>query len=446
MANNSQTGLQTHGLQRVEIKDSLFVGNTFSGFDARDTNHIEISGSLFQENRRGIQIDRSESVTLEYTNSVRNGDNPNSSTQAGLSVRRVDVVNVTGGHFSSNFGDGIVGEEIGSAKFHGINASGNRRSGVSIRAVAELENHDGNFYQNRRNGFDLTSRSVDLRTNVDVAFYGGWFAENDIGFAARSVQDLVLKDVLVENNYSGLSVNASDNVGINGSYFSNNEFIGLRIVDVDRVKIIDVVADSNVIGLAADRGRHWTVANSWFKGGDWGVIASGITSRLDFKNVVAIENVVGASISDTTMFKIRDGHFSNNQSDAIRINNVPTTIAYRAFARNNGGHGVAASTGQSASLQFVGGLFQGNGANGIDVRTTTDQASQLNFWATDVVALGNTGSGVNLALRSPMGETSRANIQFERGYYARNGQHGIAWSGDVVTACDRHCRVALCCF
>ncbi len=337
----------------VTIDNSKFTRNEFaSGAKIRAKKSVAISNSDFsnpsatsgmQDN--GLDITSGGSVSLFNVLA-------NNNRQAGANINVGDRVTIVQSVFSGTkstdssgrifYGYGLQIVTPGIIDLDTVTASDNFLWGASLNAGGDV---------------NIAKSTFNANTTNSPGFI------DDTGLLVTSGGNVSLQEVLANNNrLIGATIDATGDVSINNSSFSNNngvtlvngttkyDGVGLQVTTPGNIFINMVTASNNtVVGAHLEAGADVIVSASDF---------SNQTSASPTPIGRGLEVISGGDIFLDTVT------LNNNQSFGANLQATGDAYLESVTATGNGGDGV---TSQATCAHVIGGTFSGNGGYGLNI-------------------------------------------------------------------------------
>jgi Ca2+-binding RTX toxin-like protein len=387
---------------------------TASGFIGNLITTLNIQGGTFNMNQgQGINLSNVLAGTLANTAAIMNQSD-------GLRLANNTAITVSNSSFNSNTGFGIHGDTGQTLSLTNVTANSNAAGNLNL--------------VNFQNG-PLTSVSVANSTFNTSA--------NGSGIVIANSGIIAFNTVTANGNFvRGASVVGVQAFGDTAGTYSNNRDGGLRIGDINTgVTLVRTTADGNDAndngvgdGLVVEdvNGDNISInGNLVIQGGRFrgtqvtpqrtGVNIGRVNGSVTLENSTGPVQTMevtgnrnfGAVLTNVLSATFTNGTYSNNGDDGIRLTNVGSAALTNLTVNNNSGVGFADGL-QAAnldSLSVTGSSFNTNGRDGLNL---------VNVGAvtlTSVTATANRGDGADV--------TNTGDVTVNNGNYSSNLGNGF---------------------
>lgn len=356
--------------------DPPSAGGVLTGVTVRNV-------TLQQFNTTGLDAIDAENLTIADVGLFDNGD-------AGIDVR--DATNVTlqatntSGH-TGEFAAGVTATNVTNLHIERATAVANNGSGVGVASSRRVTVTSGQFVDNLESGlevFDTTNLTV--RTTNASAQTGAIARGVDLD----TVTNATIADTLaINNNGTGIEVGGSSGVTATNVTATDNLAGGTLAFESDGV----VVQDSTFLRNGDDGFFAFNSTDVTVRATNASLQTASLATGVGFLNVsgITVGNVTALGNNGTGIQTVRSGDIL---VDGVRaVENVEQGVG--VFNATNA---TVRATNASAQTGVL--------ARGVDFDTVTDGA------ITDVTALGNNGTGVDIrdsAAVSARNVTARTN-------------------------------------
>jgi len=356
--NSNGSGAELDAGGNVTIDNSKFIGNRTSGatIRSRGTGGVAISNSEFsnpslatvlhgRSQIDGLDITSAASVSL--FNVLATGNR-----WVGANITAGDRVTIVQSDFS--------GTKSINGTFHGYGLQVVTPGIIDLDTVTANDNFLWGASLTAGSDVNIANSSFNANTTASPGFI------DDTGLLVKSGGNVSIQNSHADNNrLLGATIDATGDVSVNTSTFSNNngvtvvnganqyDGIGLQVTNAQNIFINMVTASNNTVaGAQLNAGADVTVSASDF---------SNQTSASPTPLGRGLEVTSGGSIF------LDNVTLNNNQTYGANLQATGDVFMEAVTATGNGGDGVSI---QAACAHIVGGTFTGNGGYGLNLGTS----------------------------------------------------------------------------
>ncbi|MCD6461249.1 MAG: right-handed parallel beta-helix repeat-containing protein [Thermoplasmata archaeon] len=384
------TGLHLNGIHAtggtLTLVSSSLYGNTLYGaaVGGAGDSLVTLEDCEIYNNTYGI-------VAWDNTTMFVNSTDIHDNAYDGLEALGSSRVFALSSSFHGNGWNGAYGGDSGFMRLESCTMSSNTRDGVAVKYDSRAEVFNGSSSFNGRNGLSAVGSAY--MTAVSVLLDGN---ANDGVLCQQDSQTFLESVTITGSGRNGIiaSLNATFSV-LNCSILSNSRN-GIEVQDYVEcsVKGSRVEGSGNVGVLLSYHSRTVMEDNVILSNDDKGLAMRDYARATSTGDNISFNGDYGVILYDNSELDMLDGAVWGNAQDGIEVQDGAELDMMDSVSGGNTGNGLFVLN--YASVRSTGGLFLGNGENGIK----TQLLSQGSVEITGGMVEGNDVSGIAAFLPS----------------------------------------------